>query len=67
MPVIGESPAEVPDQAEAAIELTQQQQTTLAGDVDPSETVLDFPAIKAGKKELMLGPDRRWQFFGFAP
>ena len=65
MSVIGERPTEILDQAEAFFELTQEDQTTVAGDVAPFERGLDFPTIKAGKKELAAGTVWHWRgFFG---
>ncbi len=63
MSVIGERPAEILDQAEAFLELTQQQQAGVAGDVASFERGLDFPTIKAGKKELAVGTAWHWRGF----
>jgi hypothetical protein len=65
MSVIVERPTEILDQAEAFFELTQEDQTAVAGDVAPFERGLDFPTIQAGKKELAAGTVWHWRgFFG---
>ena len=66
MPVVWQDPAEIPDEPETLLDLAQEHQTAVAGNVATIERGLDFSAIKAGKKELGVGAV--WHsrgFFGF--
>ena len=65
MPVVWQDSAEILDQPETILNLTQEQQTAIAGDIATLERGLDFSAIKAGKKEWGVGTIWPWRrFFG---
>ncbi len=66
MPVVWQDSAEILDQPETILNLTQEHQTAVAGDIAAIERGLDFPTIEAGKKELGVGTLWHWRgFFGF--
>jgi hypothetical protein len=67
MPVVWQDSAEILDQPETLLDLTQEHQTAVAGDVAAIERRLDFLTIEAGKKELGVGAVWPWRgFFGLA-
>ncbi len=66
MPVVWQGSAEILDQPETLLDLTQEHQTAVAGDVAAIERGLNFPTIEAGKKERGVGPVWHWRgFFAF--
>jgi hypothetical protein len=61
--VIGKDLAQILDQAKARVDLADERQAAVAGDVAALEGELDFSAVEAGKMEI--GWVTVWHWLGF--